>query len=204
MRYQGKLTNWNDAKGIGTITWNGGTDRVFVHISAFTTKRRRPVANDIVTYEVERDANGRFKAVNVLFPERQQSQKAKPSGIASWVCGVVTALFVGYLVISGMKGNTSEAILGLYVIASFITVLAYISDKTAAKSGSWRTSESSLHLLALVGGWPGAYVAQRLFRHKTIKQPFQGVFMGTMVINILCFVAYSRHLMSDTASLGIR
>ena len=56
----------------------------------------------------------------------------------------------------------------------------YGADKSAAQKGRWRTRESVLHVLALIGGWPGALVAQRMFRHKTKKQPFQVVFWCTV------------------------
>ena len=63
------------------------------------------------------------------------------------------------------------------------TLLVYRADKAAAEAGRWRTSEVTLHLLALVGGWPGALVARHLFRHKTTKQPFVLVFWLTVVAN---------------------
>ena len=60
---------------------------------------------------------------------------------------------------------------------------AYAIDKSAAKGGRRRIPENSLHLLALAGGWPGAFVAQRLLRHKTRKVSFQVVFWLTVVAN---------------------
>ena len=39
---------------------------------------------------------------------------------------------------------------------NLFTFLVYASDKNAAQRGMWRTKESHLHLLALVGGWPAA------------------------------------------------
>ncbi len=57
------------------------------------------------------------------------------------------------------------------------------ADKTAAKQGRWRTSESTLHTIALVGGWPGALVARPVFRHKTTKQPFSTIFWVTVIAN---------------------
>jgi len=41
-----------------------------------------------------------------------------------------------------------------------------------------------LHLLSLLGGWPGALIGQGLFRHKTSKQSFQFMFWLTVAINI--------------------
>ncbi|MES2683736.1 MAG: cold shock domain-containing protein [Pseudomonadota bacterium] len=67
MRYQGKIAAWNDARGFGFIDWNGGNDRVFVHISAFPAQSRKPSIGDIVTYEVLKDEKGQFKAFNVVF-----------------------------------------------------------------------------------------------------------------------------------------
>jgi uncharacterized membrane protein YsdA (DUF1294 family) len=67
---------------------------------------------------------------------------------------------------------------------SVITFLVYGFDKRAAERGEWRTAESTLHVLAFLGGWPGALVAQRFFRHKTVKRPFQMVFWVMAVANV--------------------
>jgi uncharacterized membrane protein YsdA (DUF1294 family) len=37
--------------------------------------------------------------------------------------------------------------------------------------------------IALVGGWPGALVARRVFRHKTTKQPFCTILWVTVIAN---------------------
>lgn len=68
MRFQGRITSWDEARGFGFITWNGGSDKVFVHISAFTDRRRRPAVGDIVSYEVAKNAQGRHQAEKVAFP----------------------------------------------------------------------------------------------------------------------------------------
>lgn len=46
-------------------------------------------------------------------------------------------------------------------------------------------SESKLHLVALLGGWPGGFIARHKLRHKTIKQPFRFIFWCTVVLNCL-------------------
>lgn len=61
----------------------------------------------------------------------------------------------------------------LWVIAwSVITVLVYRRDKINAVEGQWRIEEFRLHALAILGGWPGAYFAQRIYKHK-LKHKFQ-------------------------------
>lgn len=75
------------------------------------------------------------------------------------------------------------AILWLYLIASIVAFGAYAFDKSAAKRNRWRIRESSLHLLALIGGWPGALAAQYLLRHKTAKPSFLIGFWITVVLN---------------------
>jgi uncharacterized membrane protein YsdA (DUF1294 family) len=75
-----------------------------------------------------------------------------------------------------------------YVVASATTYGAYAADKSAAVAGRWRIAESTLLGLGLVGGWPGALVAQQLLRHKSNKASFRSAFWGTVVVNVLVFV----------------
>lgn len=80
----------------------------------------------------------------------------------------------------------------LYAIASVAAFVAYAVDKRAARSGAWRTPESTLHLLALLGGWPGALLAQTVLRHKTQKSSFRAVFWVTVIMNCAALAAYVR------------
>ncbi|MCC6302055.1 MAG: cold shock and DUF1294 domain-containing protein [Gammaproteobacteria bacterium] len=199
MRFQGKLTNWNDAKGIGTITWNGSSDRVFVHISAFTTRRKRPAEGDIVTYEVEKGKNGKFKAVNVSFPQsRLPSARERSRSGGSVFIGSVLLIFLVYLLFAVFTGRVRLFVLGIYAVASIVAFLAYCIDKDAAGQGEWRIQESTLHMFALFYGWPGAFLAQRIVRHKTKKEEFQRVFIATVLINVVGFCVYSSPFASKT------
>lgn len=78
-------------------------------------------------------------------------------------------------------------------ITSLWGFLAHWLDKRLAQTGSRRISEGHLHMIALAGGWPGALVAQQLFRHKTQKRSFRIEFWGTVVIHlgVVGGVAYS-------------
>lgn len=85
----------------------------------------------------------------------------------------------------------SVVVLGLYGVASVATFVAYARDKAAATKGRRRTKETTLHLLSLVGGWPGALVAQAALRHKTQKREFRTVFWITVAVNCVAVVCLS-------------
>jgi uncharacterized membrane protein YsdA (DUF1294 family) len=59
---------------------------------------------------------------------------------------------------------------------SGLTYWIYAVDKRRAEEGLWRLREADLHLLELLGGWPGAFLAQRRLRHKCSKGSYQFVF----------------------------
>lgn len=80
-------------------------------------------------------------------------------------------------------GRLPSAVLWLYLGASAAAFIAYAHDKSAARNRHWRVPERTLHVLALVGGWPGAIAAQRFLRHKSKKPSFQVVFWTTVVLN---------------------
>jgi len=73
MRYQGKITKWNDDKGFGFITRNDSNQQVFVHISAFrnTQQRSRPTVGEDVSFEVADDIKKGLQAYNVIYLNRQ-------------------------------------------------------------------------------------------------------------------------------------
>jgi len=68
-------------------------------------------------------------------------------------------------------------------MTSLLTCGLYVKDKSAAQTGKWRTSETTLHLFSLVGGWSGAAIAQSQLRHKSKKVSFRVVYWFTVVIN---------------------
>jgi len=67
-------------------------------------------------------------------------------------------------------------VIGIYVVMSGIAFAVYWADKRRAGRGAWRVSEGALHGLELLGGWPGALAAQRVFRHKWRKGRYMAVF----------------------------
>ncbi|EJN25014.1 putative membrane protein [Pseudomonas sp. GM78] len=66
--------------------------------------------------------------------------------------------------------------LAAYGVVSVLAFLLYWRDKRKARFDRWRTPENVLHALEFAGGWPGALLAQQVFRHKTRKVSFQLVF----------------------------
>lgn len=71
---------------------------------------------------------------------------------------------------------------------NIVAFLAYGWDKRAAIERGWRVSESTLLMLGLIGGSPGAFLGQTVFRHKTRKQPFQTYFWLIVVGQILAIL----------------
>lgn len=68
--------------------------------------------------------------------------------------------------------DSLRLLLASCALLSAITVGVYGFDKRAARLGRRRVPEIHLHLLALLGGWPGALLAMRVFRHKRRKLGF--------------------------------
>ena len=181
MRTKGKLSSWNDDKGFGFITPVAGGKKVFVHIKAFGNINRRPEINQLVTYAVSADRQGRPCAVNATLPgDRLATETARKGGSLALA---VAGAFLVVVSVSVLAARIQPLVLAVYVIASLLTFIMYAADKSAARRGTWRISEKTLHVLSLSGGWPGAIVAQQGLRHKTKKQPFRSIFWITVVLN---------------------
>ena len=183
MHYKGKVTNWNDDKGFGFVTPSLGGERVFLHISAFSRRARRPVDNDLVTYELGFDDRRRARANKVKFSTDATAPVPAPSwtSVAIRLAGVT--LFFAFVGVATAIGKLPLAVAAIYGIASLIAYTMYWLDKRYAQRGKSRTPERTLHVIGVFGGWPGAWLAQRIFRHKSRKAEFQRVFWATVILN---------------------
>lgn len=187
MRREGKIAKWNDERGFGFISSSEGGDSIFVHISSIPRSDRRPSMNEAVSYTLAFDSHGRPQANDVRFiagPSSAPPMRQIPSsGIA-----VPIAFAMSFLIALGALaavGRLELSWLALYYGASIITYGCYSRDKTAAQNAGRRIPESTLHLMCLVGGWPGALIAQVLLRHKTRKPSFLVEYWFTVIVNCI-------------------
>ena len=193
MRFKGTIGEWNDDRGFGFIRPAEGGDKVFCHIKAFEGRSKRPSLNAIVTYELVRDDRGRPLARQIRYSSvaRQPVKKRTPSSSSASLTlpiigGSVFAVIVTVLTVTG---RAPWWVLPWYLLLSVLTFFLYGWDKVSAQGGHWRTQESTLNGLAMLGGWPGAWIAQRAWRHKSRKESFLAAFWVAVVVNLAALTA---------------
>ena len=67
----------------------------------------------------------------------------------------------------------ANALLYYLIVITIVTFLVYGIDKWKAKQGSWRISEASLLILAVIGGSIGALFGMKVWHHKTMHKKFK-------------------------------
>ena len=199
---QGRITQWQEDKGFGFIETHSG-ESVFLHISEFKA-RRRPIIGEQVVFTLGKDNQGRRQALRVqelAFVQQKMADKnsqirkrnakhhAKRGQQADFVATQKKRLFSGIgfyavLILLAAMNKLNGLIVGWYVMLGLITYLMYAKDKRAAQRDDWRTPESTLHLLSMLGGWVGAMMAQTYLRHKSQKPEFRMTYYLTVVINL--------------------
>nr|WP_286945689.1 DUF1294 domain-containing protein [Pseudomonas sp. UBA6718] len=208
MEKRGVLKSWNDGKGFGFIQPEGGGEPLFVHISAMRGDSR-PQVGDNVLYVAGRDAQGRPRAQHMRHAglsldrpairrkpvtARQPAGGNPPKASRRTDAAGIRDLPLKLLILAGLcllPAWGSLALLGqgmfwvalAYLLVSLFSFCQYWLDKQHAQKGRWRTPENSLHIAELLGGWPGALVAQQVFRHKTRKASFQLVFWAIVALH---------------------
>ena len=115
------------------------------------------------------------------------TERFHPTGLTVIVCLIALLAFDAVDQWNWLPGVVKLQI-GIALCASLWSFLRYWSDKRAAGLQKWRTPESELLVIDLIGGWPGALLAQRLFRHKTAKRSFRAKFIFVTALNILASV----------------
>jgi uncharacterized membrane protein YsdA (DUF1294 family) len=155
----------------------------------------------LVTYELTADEKRRPRAQNVAFVGKRPLREKRSGTSAGPV--IFAAFFLLFIVGAFVAGKLPLAVLVLYPGASAVAFCMYAHDKSAAKKSRWRIEENTLHFLGLIGGWPGALLAQRILRHKSSKQSFQIMFWITVVLNCSVLLVFlSRTVMRTAHSLN--
>lgn len=62
--HKGQLKSWKDDKGFGFIQSNELKQDIFIHISTLKAMSRKPKVDDVIYFDVEKQANGKSRAVN--------------------------------------------------------------------------------------------------------------------------------------------
>jgi len=193
----GKIGSWNDARGFGFIEPIAGGESVFFHIKDFYSSSSRPQLEQRVYYQLGNSARGKVRALQVTpvsstLHEHSRSRAAPPRKTPRKRVGTLAiAAIPSFLLIAAAIHSVWKVpieVAFVYIIASLITFFFYWIDKSSAGTKSSRVSEQTLIFLGLLCGWPGAIVAQQLFRHKTIKRSFQIMFWLSVAFNIGVFV----------------
>ena len=83
-----------------------------------------------------------------------------------------------------------RSVIAYYVLMSALAFALYGVDKRRAARGAWRISEATLHTIELLGGWPGALLGQRMFRHKWRKTSYVVVFWTIVAAHVLGWIVY--------------
>jgi uncharacterized membrane protein YsdA (DUF1294 family) len=89
-------------------------------------------------------------------------------------------------------GTTGAFYLFLLCVMSPVCFVMYGLDKRRARRQQARISERTLQLVALAGGWPGAWLGQRVFHHKTEQFMFRMAFRLIVLLHVglLCLVLF--------------
>lgn len=178
---RGKIASWKDDRGFGFIEPGLGGERVFFHITGLRRGMPRPEVGDLVSYEVATTQDGKVRAVNigpVGLAAVSNSLASKRAALSVLALLVFPALW--WLV---AKGKLPLPVFWGFIALSFAAFTMYGLDKLAAIRDAKRTPENTLQLFALLGGWPGALLAQQIFRHKSSKRSFQVTFWLMVAIN---------------------
>lgn len=212
---KGRLKSWNDDKGFGFIQAEAGGADIFAHISTMRGKRRPEVGDQVLYIEgrdekgrpraehlrlagelsLDRPAIRRkTKPASPSQPEpskllktplRQQEQSGPIRNFGGKLLLLIALCILPLLGAQRLLLAGVAWVLPLYMLASVASFVQYWMDKRSAQNGSQRTRERHLHLVELMGGWPGALIAQQTFRHKTRKASYQGMFWLIIVAHQL-------------------
>lgn len=185
-RETGTVRVWNADRGFGFLRRPDGSD-LFLHIKAFPRGVDEPAVGNEVTYEIEAQADGKLRAARARSAAEAYVPPVRPTSPLLGILAIAAFVAI-YILVEVNWGPVPLWVPIAYLGVSAITFGSYAIDKSAARLKGRRVAETSLILLGMFGGWPGAILAQQLLRHKTAKLSFRAVFWVSVLINVAVFV----------------
>lgn len=206
MRKEGTIVRWDDAKGFGFIRSAAGAQDVFVHVRDYRSsvgqaprqglrvsfedvhvggKGPRALAVQPAAEAAGSSRPSRGARATAPAPLRRRavssSRPAPPAG--GWWALPLMAVYGLALTWIVWQRQAPWWILPASFMLNLATFFAYWQDKYAAQQRRWRIKEETLHLWSLAGGWGGAWFAQQILRHKSVKASFRAAYRATVAIH---------------------
>ena len=173
---QGEIVQFDPAKGFGFIKVAGQQEDIFVHQSDVDNGVRLQTGMR-VEFDVRTTPKGpraaNIKASGVAAP----TQPARRSSANPYMLYTIVAVAIVAVI-----GGALFLLFGWYWLLDYLIAIniaafaLYGYDKNAAQNSRLRVPERVLHGVELFGGTPGAFIAQRVFHHKTRKVSYRIVF----------------------------
>lgn len=201
MNKQGTIVRWDADRGFGFVRGAGTDADVFFHVRDFRGGRTAPAEGLQVRYE-EIHVGGKGPRAMAVMPldyvdprrppppvetgRRSGGRRVPPPPHVAAEMRAMLLLVPAYVALLVWAAWTQRLLVPVVLAAPLVSVLTfylYWRDKFAAQRGAWRTPENLLHAVSLAGGWPGAWFAQRLLRHKSAKEAFRQVYWGTVAMH---------------------
>jgi uncharacterized membrane protein YsdA (DUF1294 family)/cold shock CspA family protein len=201
MKKTGTVAKWDDARGFGFIRSPASTMEVFFHVRDFHGgSSGAPRKGMAVTFEeiIVGGKGPRGMAVQPVgvpdrstnpyaAPVRRQHRLARveaaPNGSGALGALPLMLIYSAVILWAVWTRRLPWWLLAALPALSMMTFFAYSQDKYAAEKNRWRTKESTLHLYSLVGGWPGAWLAQQILRHKSRKSEFRATYWVSVTLH---------------------
>jgi uncharacterized membrane protein YsdA (DUF1294 family)/cold shock CspA family protein len=225
MKKQGKVVRWDSTRAFGFIRSPDTPADIFFHIRDFQGLAAPQDGMAVSFEEIHVGGKGpRAMAVNAIGSRESRKSESHPSVVprptrttnafsgdragraqaatssSKASAGIIMMLIPGWamLVLWGIwAGRLPMLTLAAMPILNLMTFYVYWQDKHAAQTGRWRIKEDTLHLLGVLGGWPGAWFAHQILRHKSRKIEFQATYWATVLIHCAALVGWLFWLQSE-------
>ena len=206
MQKAGTVVRWEADRGFGFIRSPQTDADVFFHVRDFRGPGTPQVGMAVRYEEIHVGGKGpRAMAVAAMQSVAQVRPRAdarvrsaarpdarRAASRDPWLKPVLWAALAWALALAWAvaAGHLPGWIVPAWLALNLGTFVVYWRDKWAAQRGHWRTSENTLHLWSMLGGWPMARVAQQVLRHKSAKASFQRTYWLTTALHVAAVMAW--------------